>query len=107
MNKTFTDAFNTITRIGVFNQFDHWKTYHGKCKIKDVNLLGGCHQDNILKHLKADYERLVEEAPTQDFKGKYFQEGQERIEELKMTMSLYNPALRRKKVDQVDGGELD
>ena len=76
-------------------------------EIWDFHLVGGCHQDNILKHLKADYERLVEEAPTQEFKDKYFQEGQERIQELKMTMPLYNPALRRKKVDQADGDKLD
>ena len=38
MNKAFTDAFNTITRIGVFNQFDNWKAYNSKCKIKDVNI---------------------------------------------------------------------
>ena len=38
MNKAFTDSFNTITRIGVFNQFDNWKAYNRKCKIKDVNI---------------------------------------------------------------------
>ena len=76
-------------------------------EIWDFHLVGGCHQDNMLKHLKADYQRLVEEAPTQEFKDKYFQEGQERIQELKMTMPLYNPALRRNKVVQVDGDELD
>ena len=38
MNKAFIDAFNTITRIGVFNQFDNWKAYNSKCKIKDVNI---------------------------------------------------------------------
>ena len=38
MNKAFTDAFNTISRIGVFNQFDNRKAYNSKCKIKDVNI---------------------------------------------------------------------
>ena len=36
MNKAFTDAFNTVTRIGVCNQVDIWKTYHCKSKVKDV-----------------------------------------------------------------------
>ena len=38
MNKAFTHAFNTITRIGAFNQFDNWTAYNSKCKIKDVDI---------------------------------------------------------------------
>ena len=53
------------------------------------------HKEGLIKQLENDYKRLVEEAPTSEFKQKYYQEGQDKIWEIKKTMFWHNPELRR------------
>ena len=53
------------------------------------------HKEGLIKQLESDYKRLVEEAPTPEFKQKYCQEGQDKIWEIKKTMFWHNPELRR------------
>ena len=36
--KAFTKAFSSISHIPVFDQFDNWKVFNPKCKIRDLNL---------------------------------------------------------------------
>ena len=36
--KAFTKSFSSISHIPVFDQFDNWKVFNPKCKIRDLNL---------------------------------------------------------------------
>ena len=56
-------------------------------EIWDFHLVGACHKENMMKQMMKDYRRLIEEAPP-EFKEKYREEGQVKINDIKKTLPI-------------------